>query len=138
MKPKLLLVLTLEIEFLFHELSFQLMIKKCPFTIKRRQFPIRPCYAMTIKKSQGQSLKIVGVFLKEQGFSHGQLYVALSRVTSKNGLKIISFDHEGKPSCYAKNIVYKNIIQLLPKGNLFIRCCTFFILRFSSHKLEHL
>nr|XP_034897676.1 ATP-dependent DNA helicase pif1-like [Populus alba] len=90
--------------------------KKCPFTIKRRQFPIRPCYAMTINKSQGQSLKIVGVFLKEQVFSHGQLYVALSRVTSKNGLKIISLDHEGKPSCYAKNIVYKDIIQLLPKG----------------------
>ncbi|XP_073266985.1 uncharacterized protein [Populus alba] len=89
--------------------------KKCPFTIKRRQFPIRPCYAMTINKSQGQSLKIVGVFLKEQVFSHGQLYVALSRVTSKNGLKIISLDHEGKPSCYAKNIVYKDIIQLLPK-----------------------
>ncbi|KAI9383363.1 hypothetical protein POPTR_013G071501v4 [Populus trichocarpa] len=64
----------------------------------------------------GQSLKIVGVFLKEQVFSHGQLYVALSRVTSKNGLKIISFDHEGKPSCYAKSIGYKDIIQLLPKG----------------------
>ena len=112
--------------------------KKCPFTIKRRQFPIRPCYAMTINKSQGQSLKIVGVFLKEQVFSHGQLYVALSRVTSKNGLKIISLDHEGKPSCYAKNIVYKDIIQLLPKGNLCIRCCIFCVLKFPIHNLEHL
>jgi hypothetical protein len=81
---------------------------------------------MTINKSQGQSLKIVGVFLKEQVFSHGQLYVALSRVTSKNGLKIISFNHEGKPSCYVKNIVYKDIIELLPKGNLFIRCYLFY------------
>ena len=93
---------------------------------------------MTINKSQGQSLKIVGVFLKEQVFSHGQLYVALSRVTLKNGLKIISLDHEGKPSCYAKNIVYKDIIQLLPKGNLCIRCCIFCMLKFSNHKLEQL
>ncbi|KAG5227547.1 ATP-dependent DNA helicase [Salix suchowensis] len=89
---------------------------RCPFTIKRRQFPLRPCYAMTINKSQGQSLKIVGVFLKEQVFTHGQLYVALSRVTSKKGLKIISCDNEGRPSTYAKNIVYKDIISALAKG----------------------
>ncbi|KAG5251167.1 ATP-dependent DNA helicase [Salix suchowensis] len=89
---------------------------KCPFTIKRRQFPVRLCYAMTINKSQGQSLKFVGVFLKEQVFTHGQLYVALSRVTSKKGLKIISCDQEGKQLDYAKNIVYKDVLSLLPKG----------------------
>ena len=89
---------------------------KCPFTIKRRQFPIRLCYAMTINKSQGQSLKFVGVFLKEQVFAHGQLYVARSRVTSKKGLKIISCDQEGKQLDYAKNIVYKDVLNLLPKG----------------------
>ncbi|KAG5245388.1 ATP-dependent DNA helicase [Salix suchowensis] len=88
---------------------------KCPFTIKRRQFPVRLCYAMTINKSQGQSLKFVGVFLKEQVFTHGQLYVALSRVTSKKGLKIISCDQEGKQLDYAKNIVYKDVLSLLPK-----------------------
>ena len=80
---------------------------KCPFTIKRRQFPIRLCYTMTINKSQGQSLKFVGVFLKEQVFTHGQLYVALSRVTSKKGLKIISCDQEGKQLDQAKNIVQR-------------------------------
>ena len=89
----------------------------CPFTIKRRQFPLKLCYAMTINKSQGQSLKIVGVFLKDQVFTHGQLYVALSRVTSRKGLKIISCDNEGRPSTYAKNIVYKDIISALPRGS---------------------
>uniref|UniRef100_A0A6N2MB69 ATP-dependent DNA helicase n=1 Tax=Salix viminalis TaxID=40686 RepID=A0A6N2MB69_SALVM len=91
---------------------------RCPFTIKRRQFPLKPCYAMTINKSQGQSLKIVGIFLQDQVFTHGQLYVALSRVTSKKGLKIISCDNEGRPSTYAKNIVYKDIISAIPKGLL--------------------
>ena len=93
---------------------------RCPFTIKRRQFPIKPCYAMTINKSQGQSLKTIGIFLKEQVFTHGQLYVALSRVTSRKGLNIISCDNEGRPSTYAKNIVYKDIISALPRGCFFI------------------
>jgi len=75
---------------------------KCSFTIKRKQFPIRPCYVMTINKSQGQSLKIVGVFLKEQVLTHGQLYIALSRVTSKEGFKIITCDAEGNHSIYTK------------------------------------
>jgi ATP-dependent DNA helicase PIF1 len=81
--------------------------------IKRRQFPIRPCYAMTINKSQGQSLKVVGVFLKDQVFTHGQLYVALSRVTSRQGLKIITCDTEENHSIYAKNIVYKDVLSSL-------------------------
>ncbi|KAG5562049.1 hypothetical protein RHGRI_004931 [Rhododendron griersonianum] len=45
----------------------------------RRQFSIRLPYAMTINKSQGQSIKFVGVDLHTTMFSHGQLYVALSR-----------------------------------------------------------
>ena len=75
---------------------------------------------MTINKSQGQSLKIIGVFLKEQAFTHDQLYVALSRVTSRKELKIISCDNEGRPSAYAKNIVYKDIINAIPRGVCFL------------------
>ena len=44
-----------------------------PLEFKRLQFPIRPAFAMTINKSQGQSLKICGNNLPLPCFSHGQL-----------------------------------------------------------------
>ncbi|AET01971.1 helicase, putative [Medicago truncatula] len=37
--------------------------------------------------SQGHSLKQVRILLPEPIFSHSQLYVSTSRVTSRNGLK---------------------------------------------------
>jgi ATP-dependent DNA helicase PIF1 len=42
-----------------------------PFTLRRRQFPVRPAFAMTINKAQGQTLKMVGIFLPKPVFTHG-------------------------------------------------------------------
>ncbi|KAG5545929.1 hypothetical protein RHGRI_018181 [Rhododendron griersonianum] len=60
-----------------------------PFRMTRRQFPVRLAYAMTINKSQGQSVKFVGVDLRTPVFSHGQLYVALSRCTSFDRISVL-------------------------------------------------
>jgi PIF1-like helicase len=60
-----------------------------PFILSRRQFPVRLAFSMTINKSQGQSLWFVGLDLRTPVFSHGQLYVALSRSTSVARLKIL-------------------------------------------------
>ena len=64
---------------------------------------------MTINKSQGQSLKHVGLYLPSPVFSHGQLYVVVSRVTSREGLKILITDEEGEDSNVTSNVVYEEV-----------------------------
>ena len=85
---------------------------RLPFKFQRRQFPLAVSYAMTINKSQGQSLSHVGLFLRKPVFSHGQLYVAISRITSREGLKIlVCGDEIGSRSDSTLNVVYKEVFQ---------------------------
>lgn len=86
---------------------------RLPFKMRRRQFPLKVAFAMTINKSQGQSLERVGLFLSRPVFSHGQLYVAFSRVKSRKGLKILITDNDGKPEESTMNVVYKEVFQNL-------------------------
>ena len=87
--------------------------KKIPFKLARLQIPVMPAFAMTINKSQGQSFEQVGLYLESPVFSHGQLYVGLSRTTSKAGLKVEikedfeqgNLEKDGK--IYTKNIVFE-------------------------------
>lgn len=78
-----------------------------PFTLSRRQLPLRPCFSMTINKSQGQTLQRVGVDLSTPVFSHGQLYVALSRVTDVNNLLLLL----PRGSRHTDNIVYPEVLM---------------------------
>jgi ATP-dependent DNA helicase PIF1 len=57
-------------------------------SFSRYQYPFSAAFAMTINKCQGQSLEKVGIFLPRPVFGHGQLYVALSQVTSIKSLGI--------------------------------------------------
>jgi ATP-dependent DNA helicase PIF1 len=96
-----------------------------PFQFKRKQFLVRLSFAMTVNKAQGQTITNVGVYLPEPVFSHGQLYVALSRATARSNIKILvilAVDGRKKSrkgvkknptvdcGTYTKNIIYKEVL----------------------------
>ena len=61
-----------------------------PFTLRRRQFPLRLSWAMTINKSQGTNLTDkLGILLERPVFAHGQLYVALSRAGAFDRIRVV-------------------------------------------------
>jgi len=80
-----------------------------PIPLKRRQFPVRLAFAMTINKAQGQSVKWVGLDLRTPVFSHGQLYVALSRCTHPQRVKAIFPEHE--QGTKTTNVVYTEVLR---------------------------
>lgn len=78
------------------------------FKFKRRQFPVRLAFALSINKAQGQSVRHVGLYLRLPVFAHGQLYVALSRATSPHNIKILLPDDAEESS--TTNIVYSELL----------------------------
>lgn len=84
-----------------------------PFGLTRRQFPVKVCFAMTINKSQSQTMDFVGLYLPQHVFTHGQLYVALSRVGAANRTKVFvgSGHAAGRLCVFTRNIVFDEVLQ---------------------------
>ena len=66
------------------------------------------CFAITINKShdRGQTFKAVGVDLRNESFTHGMLYVALSRLGSPDFLTLLVRDNHA--TC---NVVYTEVFS---------------------------
>eukprot|EP01047_Picozoa_sp_COSAG01_P068140 COSAG01_NODE_9779_length_2346_cov_2.823320_3_plen_141_part_01 len=47
--------------------------------IRRMQFPLTLCYALTNNKAQGQTLSKIAIDQRNDSFSHGHTYVAFGR-----------------------------------------------------------
>lgn len=78
----------------------------------RRQFPLQVAYAMSVHKSQGQTIRKCALDLRSGCFAHGQLYVALSRVPSPESLLILSQERRvADGQIFAKNIVYRDLVN---------------------------
>ena len=74
----------------------------------RTQFPVRVCFALTTNKAQGQSFGgKLGLDLREECFSHGQLYVALSRTTHPSNVTICT----AKTDRRSRNVIYPEVFS---------------------------
>jgi hypothetical protein len=76
-----------------------------PFEFRRLQFPIRFVFATSIIKGQGQPLEVPPVNLAAPCSSHGQFYVACSRIGTGKNLYILA------PDWKTKNIVYEAALR---------------------------
>ena len=84
---------------------------RLPFNLQRLQFPVRLAFAMSINKAQGQSIRHLGLYLIEEIFSHGQLYVALSRAENKADVSILLNDTNAGLHGMIRNVVYQDVLQ---------------------------
>ena len=69
-----------------------------PFKIRQLQFLVALCFVMTINESQGH--------LTNENFTHGMLYVALSRVGSSNCLTLLVGENRK-----THNVIYNEVFN---------------------------
>lgn len=90
------------------------------YQLTRTQFPLRLAYAMTYNKCQSQTLMKVLLDITNPPFSHGQLYVPLSRVHDSTKIAIYLKHDQLSPSLdtttgympMINNIVYQEVLKL--------------------------
>jgi hypothetical protein len=93
-----------------------------PFTLRRLQFPVRPAWAISINKAQGQTVDgRFGIYLPSPVFAHGQLHVANMRATASMNVRILGESYEdqqrklplgsGRAALYTLNLVDETLLD---------------------------
>ena len=82
----------------------------------RRQYPLRPAYACIYNGSQGSTLQRCVVDVRRSPFSHGHLYVALSRVQARTAIRVLTLPERcsNHRRALTKNVVWKELLLDLP------------------------
>lgn len=78
-----------------------------PFKLRRLQLPVRLAFSMIINKAQGQTFDRVGIYLPYPVFTHGQLYVAFSRVRDSDSIRV---QLDSKANNQTRNVIYEEIL----------------------------
>jgi hypothetical protein len=83
------------------------------YKILRRQFPLKLAYALTMNRSQGQEFEKLLVDLTIPSFTHGHLYVALSRIRKSENIKIFCNTEQiwDNNIVVTNNVVYDEILK---------------------------
>jgi hypothetical protein len=78
-----------------------------PFDFTRVQFPLIPAYAVSVHKSQGQSLCRIGIIVDRDSFAHGQVYTALSRTSGWDNITVLMPCDD----TFIVNKVYRHVLE---------------------------
>ena len=85
-----------------------------PFRLRRRHYPIRLSFVMTINKSQGPNFNKNGLYLPVPAFGHGQIYALFSRVRCFEDVKVFVADsvNQGRigSQAWTQNVVYREVL----------------------------
>jgi hypothetical protein len=91
------------------------------YQMLRCQFPLRLAYCMTYNKAQSQTFNKVLLDATGEPFSHGHLYVAMSRIRDFRNIRIFLNPEQLHDNPYdtiklmpvIKNIVYPKILEII-------------------------
>ena len=96
------------------------------YQMLRCQFPLRLAYCMTYNKAQSQTFNKVLLDATGEPFSHGHLYVAMSRIRDFRNIQIFLYSEQLHDNPYdnnkqmpvIKNIVYPKILDIINNNNI--------------------
>ena len=103
-----------------------------PFIMKCVQFTVKLAYVMTFQRAQGQSLDKCGILLNRSVWTHGQLYVAMSRCGAMSRVKIYAIKQNFKNSISHQTITIHAMLCIQKFSTL----CSFYFHHYHTYLMN--